>query len=236
MGSPRKSAVVAPATATPSTNTPVSSGPAIPVTLADVIAATKVDSFVYTSPEFHTALIASGDVEVNPDIKSAEGLLATRATPKAIAAMSQPATPPVAAVPAKEKPSFVIEADIPIPDRTRNSSGLRAGRTPVYPFDALELGQSFFVPNPANGKSAAKAMASTVAGANARYVEEIPGSTRVNRKGATVTATKQLRKFKIFDTERDVTNKETGEITKQKGARIFRVKLDTDALPAAPTA
>lgn len=198
------------------------------ITLADIVAATKGDAgHLYTPVEVHKPLVASGDVEVNPEMANEQGWLATRATEQAMnanqnqTAQSQPET---------AKPKFEIESNIVVPERKRNSSGLRAGRTPIYPFDALEIGQSFFVPD-ADGKSAHKSMASTLSGVNLRYSEEIAGQTRVNRKGVTVPATKQTRKYVSFDTERTIDEKlatQTGLAvgTVQKGARIFRVALD----------
>lgn len=190
----------------------------IAFSLAAVIDATKAGGFLYTPAEFHQPLVESGDVEVNAEmVEDGTGNLATRATAKHLEskdAMTEAKTPEAAA-----KPSFVIET-VPMPEKKASVSGLRAGRTPIYPFDALEIGQSFFVADKSADKPAFKAMASTVAGANARFTEEIAGQTRVNRKGATVTATKQLRKFKIFDTERTL---EDGTV--QKGARVFRVEL-----------
>lgn len=219
---------------TPAKNAPATEtagAPASVISLQTVIDATKADGFVYTPASFHDPLIASGDVEINVEMKDEAGNIATRATDKALNTVNTQTTPAGTAAPEKVAPKFEIEAGIPIPARTRVAgAGLRAGRTPIYPFDALEIGQSFFVPN-VGEKSAAKAMASTVAGANSRYVEVIEGQTRENRKGKTVPATKQLRKFKIFDTERDVTDA-AGVVTKQKGARVFRVALDAETLAA----
>jgi hypothetical protein len=59
----------------------------------------------------------------------------------------------------------------------------------------MEIGQSFFVPNTADKPNAAKSMATTISGANARYSEVIPGEFKTNRKGATVPKTKPVKKF-----------------------------------------
>lgn len=200
------------------TETQVSGGPV--VTLAQVVDATKAGEIVYTSAEFHTPFVESGDMEVNPDMTDANGNIATRATPKALNQMTESAiqTAPVAA--AKAKPVFEIKTGA-IPERTRASGGSRAGRTPVYPFDQLEVNQYFFVPNDPNAKApAAKSLASSVAGANERFSEVIEGETRVNRKGNTVPATRPVRKFKIYDTV------ETIDGIEVKGAKIFRVALE----------
>ena len=187
------------------------------ITLADVIEATKAGNIVYTSAEFHNPLIESGEVEINPGMIDEHGNIATRAIlKKEETVMTESAV--------TAKPKFEIEADVAIPERVRKSGGLRAGRTPVYPFDGLEIGQSFFVPNKEGAKTtAANAMASTTAGANARFTEVVEGETRVNRKGKTVPKTVQTRLFKVFSTERMVMV--DGVETKQLGARVFRVEL-----------
>lgn len=216
MGTPRNRKPAANAAAAPSTDTTVSQGP-VAITLENVIEATKADGFVYTPVEFHQPLVDQGLVEVNPEMTNEAGHIATRATEKAFGN-----TMATEEIKTAEKPKFEIESGVAIPEKVRNSTGLRAGRTPVYPFDSLEVGQSFFIPNKGD-KSAAKAMASTVAGANARHSQVVEGKTRTNRKGAVVPETVQLRKFKIFDTERTLAD---GSI--EKGARIFRMPL-TDA-------
>jgi hypothetical protein len=194
-------------------------------TLAMVIEATNgADGFLYTPASFHAPLVESGDVEVNSEIVNDKGEFATRATQKAMNQMTNTATQ--TATPAAAKPTFAIAANIPMPEKKRNSSGLRAGRAPVYPFDQLEIGHSFFVADGVDEKgevkSAYKSLASTLNAANVRFSEEIAGQTRVNRKGATVPATKQLRKFVMFDTVEDTTVEGS-----PKGARIFRVAVDS---------
>lgn len=155
--------------------------------MAAIVSATNSGSFVYTSPEAHASALADGLVEVNPSMSNDAGELATRATEKGIASMNAPAA----------KPSFAIEDNVPL---TPVSGRGRTGET--YPFDLLQVGQSFFVPNPEGkvdkeGKPvlAAKSLASTVSSATRRYAEEIPGETRTNRKGETVPALRETRKF-----------------------------------------
>ncbi len=197
------------------------------ITLADIVAATKGEQgYMYAPREVLEPLVQSGDVIVNHDEGANEqGWFMAKATSKALGVTAEDSAKTETA-----KPKFEIESNIVVPERKRNSTGLRAGRTPIYPFDALEIGQSFFVPD-ADGKSAHKSMASTLSGVNTRYSEEVPGQTRVNRKGATVPATKQTRKYVSFDTDRTIDEKlaqSTGLAvgTVQKGARIFRVALD----------
>lgn len=157
--------------------------------MAAIVAATQAGSFVYTSPEAHAKALEADLVEINPSVVNEAGEIATRATAKGIESMNAPVTP--AAEAAKSKPQFQIEDGIPLaPVVGRGRTG---GET--YPFDKLAVGQSFFVPNSAEKPNVAKSLASTVSSANRRYAEEIPGQTKTDRKGNTVPATKQLRKF-----------------------------------------
>lgn len=179
-----------------------------------IVEATLAGSFVYTSVADHTPLVSDGLVEVNSAMSDASGALATRATQKGIDSMkSQPQTQLAANQNASDgntgvqlagQQEFVIQDNIPIPAVAGRG---RTGQS-TYPFDRLNIGQSFFVPK------ASKNLASTVSSANARFSEEIPGQTKTDRKGNVVPATKQLRQFVV----RTVT--ENGV----KGSRIWRVE------------
>lgn len=76
--------------------------------------------------------------------------------------------------------------------------GRRGGtRTESYPFSQLEVGQGFFIPATEEVPKPATAYASTVNSATTRYAKEIPGKTRVNRKGVEVPELEYTRIFKI---------------------------------------
>lgn len=94
------------------------------------------------------------------------------------------------------------------------------GRQGKFPFDQLEVGQSFFVPDVAGAeKPMSKTMASTVSTANARYAEEIPGETRLNRRTREqVPATRQTRKFEL----RHIEDGAAWGFPGQSGAGIWR--------------
>ena len=103
---------------------------------------------------------------------------------------------------------FKIEDGIPVP--TISGRG-RGGN--VYPFDQLEVGQSFFVANSEDKPNAAKSLASTVSSATARYaVASEDGATKTNKKGETVPVMVKTRKFVVRRVE------ENGV----KGARVWR--------------
>lgn len=148
---------------------------------------------MYTSPDVHASLVEAGLVEINPGNATEAGEIATRATQKGIDSMNTatntgtaaPASAPVAS-------SFAVEDNVPMP--TTSGRG-RGGK--VYPFDALAVGQSFFVPNTEYKPNAMKSLASTVSSATARYAEVVEGQFKTNRKGEQVPVTRETRKFLV---------------------------------------
>ena len=173
-------------------------------TLIECVAATMAGGFTYTIPLQHSSLVKEGLVEVNPAVTDPNGKgIGTRATQAGIElvqayeaeqATIEPTDTPEGWVAPADAPAttpaktgkFVIEDAVPMPKIKRVGGGNN-----LYPFDVLEVGQSFFV-----GKEA-KSLASTVANANLRYSEVIPGETRINRKGVEVPKTTQTRKFEV---------------------------------------
>lgn len=132
-------------------------------------------------------LVEEGLVEVNVELTDEEGNAATRATEKGINFVKS--TSEVQNTKGSEqnmeaKAEFVIESGIEIP-KTQRGGG--AGNS-KYPFDKLEVGQSFFV------AKESKTLGGTVSSANKRYAKET-GEMRTNRKGNQVAATVQERMF-----------------------------------------
>ena len=137
------------------------------VTLEQIVAATldAAKGFIYTAPAVHTPLVEAGLVEVNPTIVNEAGELATRATEKGVQQVNTSVQTETAAVSAvASKNGFVLESNIPVPA----ISG-RGRTSTTYPFDAMEVGHSFFVANGGDKENAAKSLASTVSSATARY-------------------------------------------------------------------
>lgn len=185
-------------------------------TLENVVAATQAGSFVYTSASVHVPLIEAGLAEINPAISNEAGELATRATKKGIETVSSTTTQETAAVetaaatvaPVTASSGFAIEAGVPMPSISGRG---RTGTT--YPFDKMEAGNSFFVPNSEDKPNAAKSLASTVSSATARYaVPAADGSTKANKAGEQVPVMVETRKFVVRSVE------ENGV----KGARVWR--------------
>lgn len=136
--------------------------------------------------------------------------------------------------------SFEIEDNVAMPTNTA-----RRGRSGGYPFENLNVGQSFHVA-PKSGETPAEVAArlqSSVSGARARFAEEIPGQTenytvKTYKKDAdgnfvkdadgkrvvesetpgTRAATKLTRDFKVMAVD--------ASDPKGPGARVWRVALD----------
>lgn len=120
------------------------------------------------------ALADAGFIEVNEATKDEAGRVAVRAT-----AIAMTPVPPVASATEVTEPAepaapqtvgFVIIDTVPMPTDIRTR-----GKSSTYPFDKLEVSQSFFIP----GEDAAKKFASTVSSATARFAIPDPtGKTR----------------------------------------------------------
>ena len=186
--------------------------------LAEIVAAGANGMFVPES--VYAPLVEAGLVEINPGMTDDNGYVATRATQKGIESLdsaatvadnaTSEATSETAATGKTEKVKtmFKIEDSIPVP--TISGRG-RGGN--VYPFDQLEVGQSFFVPNSEDKPNAVKSLASTVSSATARYaVASEDGATKTNKKGEVVPVMVETRKFVVRSVE------ENGV----KGARVWR--------------
>lgn len=228
--------------ATTSRNRSRSSATAAEFTLEKVIEATKQnggEGFLYTPASFHDALVKSGDVITNPGMVDENGNVATRATAKHLTDKQESNT----VSDTQANPKFEIETGVAIPARKpRSVSHLNAGRTAVYPFASLQIGESFFVPDPVDAegnpvknkkgdaiKTAYNSMSSTISSENEKARKYIEGTerTKVRGKGAGEKGVDfiELKKFKHFDTERTLPD---GSV--QKGARIFRVEPEKKTL------
>ena len=167
----------------------------VTIGLAEIVAAGV--NGIYTAPAVHGPLVEAGLVEINPAMIDEQGNIATRATQKGIKSLDSAATvadnatsEATSATAAtgetqKVKTMFKIEDSIPVP--TISGRG-RGGN--VYPFDELEVGQSFFV----EGEKTISP--STISAATARHaVPSADGATKTNKKGETVPAMVATKKF-----------------------------------------
>lgn len=99
--------------------------------------------------------------------------------------------------------TYAIETGITLPTINRGGD-----RDNLYPFDALEIGQSFFVPATETMPNPAKTLASTVSTATRRYKSATPARVFTIRAN-------------VFQVE--------GDSTTPKGARIWRVTPPVEA-------
>ena len=182
--------------------------------LAEIVAAGA--NGLFTPAAVHGPFVEAGLVEINPAMVNEAGEIATRATQAGIEIIDNGATAGNNATSEtaetgttqKVKTMFKIDDSIPVP--TISGRG-RGGN--VYPFDQLEVGQSFFVANSEDKPNATKSLASTVSGATARYaVPAEDGSTKTNKKGEVVPVLVKTRKFVVRRAEEDGV----------KGARVWR--------------
>lgn len=180
--------------------------------LAEIVEATNSPTgFTYVSEGKAKPLVDRGLIELNTGMKNDAGHMAARATAAGIELiMSNTDQNAVSDNTENPEPKFEIDSGIPMPKSNRRV------RQAIYPFDALEVGQSFHVPATDERPNPAKSLASTVSSANRRYAVEIPGETRVDRKGNTVPATRQERKFRVTAAAADD--------PRGAGARVFRVE------------
>ena len=180
--------------------------------LSEIVEATNsATGFTYVSEAKAKPLVDRGLIELNTGMKNDAGHFAARATTAGIEVIMGNNTEAAQSDDATENTTqFELDNDVAIPESTRRT------RTAIYPFDSMEPGQSFHVPATAERPNPAKSLASTVSSANKRYAVVIPGETRVDRKGNTVPATRQERRFRVVAVD-------SGDV-RGVGARVFRVE------------
>jgi hypothetical protein len=177
--------------------------------LPEIVKATMASEAGYTMTDFlvSSPLVALELVEVNEGITNEAGEYATRATQKGIDYVMENTTKSEAPSEVAGKPVFVIEDNVAIPAAKRTGRGGSS-----YPFDALQVGQSFFIPASEKHPNPAKSLASTISGATARYDEVSTTETVETRTGNTVPKRTHTRKFIIKAVD--------------GGARCWRVALE----------
>lgn len=167
----------------------------------------------FTQPDIHGPLVTEGLVEINAGVTNENGV-ATRATQKGIDMVNNSTKAPQAQAP---KPSYELQqaALPPITGRGRSSGS-------EYPFDQMEVGQSFFVAASADRPEPGKSLASTVSAATKRYAEET-GETKTTPKGNVIPVLKETRKF-VLRTRTKEAEAAEGFTHGNDGARIYRVQ------------
>ena len=159
--------------------------------LSEIVEATNSPTgFTYVSEAKAKPLVDRGLIELNTGMTNDEGHMAARATNEGISIIMGNTESNTGT---ENSTAFTVQSG-PIPGVVQG----RRLRPAIYPFAVLNVGEWFHVPVSEERPNPAKAMASTVSSANKRYAVEIPGETRVDRKGNIVPATKQERKFSLL--------------------------------------
>lgn len=183
--------------------------------LAAIVEATKAGGHYFVTKDEGFSLFEQKLIIVNTEVTEGDKA-AAKATAAGIAMIDAPAAAP-ASNPAPS--GFVIITDA-VPPKSKRGGG-RGGAPSKYPFEALEVGQSFLVGNhEVTSGDAVKSMQSSVASANNRFAQETGETKSVMRtkrgegnkavkntdgtnvkEAATVAIKKQLRKFTVRPVE-----------------------------------
>ena len=212
--------------------------------LAEIANATEHSGMFYIFAERHPELLTRKFIEVNTSIKNDEGDIAARITAKGrewLAAQQAAITPGavveafaslasdvvhiVESLPASDlKSKYALVSNVPVPEAAPRGGG--HGRASKWPFEQMEIGQSFFIADGVqDGKpfKAATKYASTCSNANARFAVPVPGVARQQKKRDGTVVEVQKKEF----TRRFVILAVTGDIWGHPGvtgAAIWRVK------------
>ncbi|HNA21767.1 MAG TPA: hypothetical protein PLN40_10200 [Agitococcus sp.] len=149
-------------------------------------------------------------IEVNTNMLDDAGNAAVRLTDAGKKMINGNDTSPVVS---DAKYAVISNAVLPASKR----GGGKGGAPVVYPFDSLEIGQSFFVPVSDKHKDPVKTLGSTVSSANMRYAIDT-GETK------TVTRTKRGEKNRAVLDENGEKVKETVEVPVYKYTRRFSIR------------
>lgn len=165
--------------------------------LSFIVSSTQSPAGFGMAPEKDVAEIAAAEPSfliVDSSVKDAAGNVKASATPAGIAASQGEQAAAAAAPAAAPKVEFTIEAGIVIPPSKRGGK-----KSDIYPFEKLEVNQSFLVPASADRPNPAKSLASTVSSATKRYAVKTGEQETVVVKGKTITRDKMklVRQFTV---------------------------------------
>ena len=160
-------------------------------------------------------LVQAGLVEVNTDILDDNGNAAVRLTDKGKAMINGVSEIASDVATASVAGKYDIISDAVLPATKRKGGG--GGAPVVYPFDSLEIGQSFFVPVSEKHKDPVKTLGSTVSSANMRYAVNT-GETK------TVERTKRGPKNRAVLDANGEKVRETVEVPVYRHTRRFSIR------------
>ncbi len=173
--------------------------------MGSIVAAMAIEATPYfmATPKQVEKLLADGMVEQNTDIADGDKV-ATRATEKGITALNEATATTGSGATAS---TFEIEDGV-------QKKGRRGGRSSIlYPFDDLNVGQSFHIPATTERPNPSKSIASTVSAATKKWATPT-GQTKKSPKGNDIPVLSYTRRFSVEAV--DATD------PKGAGARVFR--------------
>jgi hypothetical protein len=125
---------------------------------------------LYVTQEEGQDALAAGMITVDPSKPADDGTVPAYLTEAGKARIG--ATAPKAAT----KAAYTLRNDIPPPPVV---AGKQRNRASQYPFDTMEVNQTFHVPATAENDTPMDRVSSSVSAARAKYSEEIPGEYEV---------------------------------------------------------
>ncbi len=173
--------------------------------MPEIIKSTKEGLYVFTPESVYSILVKKGFAEVNCDIKNDAGECATRATQEGIEKFQTGEEEIMSEV--ESVGGIEIENVAVVAKRAS-----RSGKGSIYPFAALEIGQSFFVAATEDKPEPWKKMASTVGTAMTRFAVPVLDTNgqpvmrlvaKGPNKGASVPEMKKTRVFTMIKDEKN---------------------------------
>lgn len=146
--------------------------------LKAIVAATASGNHYFVSQDEGKPLLGHNPplIVVNFDIMQGDKA-ASKATDVGIAMVNGNSAAAAPAAATAVGSAFSIMKGVELP-ASRRGAGLHGGAPKKYPFEGMEVGDSFFVAVSEDTPNPLKTLGSTVSSANMRYAEEIPGETR----------------------------------------------------------
>lgn len=167
---PRKTAAATPAT---SAATPADNSTALNVTVLHRVAAAVAagnPGYDFVTQDEGASLVGAGLIDINPEITNGNGGVAailTEAGAKLVAEQSADDNTAKAAA-----AKFEIDSDVPLAPKKGGGGGGQT-RESIYPFDALQVGQSFHLPVTSAMPKPNRTIASAVSLAMAKHAVEV---------------------------------------------------------------
>lgn len=179
------------------------------VALQRVNAATLAGGHDFVTQSEGEALVTAGLITINPEIVNTNGGVAAITTDAGKALVAEQSDDSAQAN-AAAKSKFEIDDNVPLAQKRGGGGG--GSRESIYPFDALNVGQSFHLPATEAMPKPNRTIASAVSQATAKYAVEVKDAN-----GAVV-----MEAFERKDKAGNVI--ETGNRPKMQNTRVFTIR------------